>query len=317
MPKRTILLLLLFVVLVGAYWLTQSKRPVVTQERPFVEVDSSAINRFGIVYGPDSIALARHNDGWWIEYPLQYPATERLVRDAVGKIQGMDIESLITDKPENFATYEVDTVGVRVHVFEEGVSEPIGFIIGKNASDYQHTYMRQLGQNKVWLVKGTYRQVYGKALKDWRDRTITELPMDSVRWVELVYPQETITLDWQDTVWQVTTPTKSFAGEKPLVDRLLRLLCRVSAVDFLDTLGQVSFEKPDVTIRARLSGYEPLEMKLVPLDETGEKYVVEKTGALTHFVIYKTTATTLMKKAEDFRTEALAKKKEALEKAGK
>jgi hypothetical protein len=314
MGKRTILLLALFVLLVLVYWLARSREPVVKKDRPFVEVDSAAVNRLAIVYGRDSVALGRRDDGWWVEYPIQYPATQKTVCDAVGKLGGMNIESLITDSPENFPKYEVDEVGVRVHVFQEKAAKPVGFIVGKNASDYQHTYLRRIGENDVWLVKGSYRNVFSKGLKDWRDRTITDLPMDSATRVELIYPKETITLAWEDSVWKVQAGAKSFEGEKPLVDRLLRLLCKLNTVEFLDTVGTVSFASPELVIRAQITGYEPLEVKLVPLDESGEKYVLEKTGTRTHFIIYKATATTLMKKAEDFRSESKAKKEEMLNK---
>lgn len=310
MSKRTVLLLGIFVLLIIALWLMRSCEPVVKKDRPFVAVDSSAVERFGVVYGPDSISIARRDDGWWVEYPVDYPAKERLVADAIKKLEGMYIESLITDAPENFGKYEVDTVGVRVHVSQKG--ESVGFIIGKNASNYQHTYMRRLDKNKVWMVKGSYRNTFSKSLKDWRDPTITDIPMESVRRVEIVYPSETITLAWQDTVWQVDSPKKSYQGDNALVERLLRLMCRMNTIDFLDTLGDVSFEKPEMILRAEFEGYDPLEMKLVPLDGEGEKFVLEKTGALTHFIIYKQTAMTLMKEVEDFRSESLAKKQEAL-----
>jgi hypothetical protein len=312
MGKRTVLLLVLFVALILIYWLARSKEPVVKKDRPFIEADSAAVTSLDIVYGRDSVALDRHEDGWWVEYPIEYPAMQRTVEDAVSRLSGMNIESLITDSPENFDKYEVDSVGVRVYVSQAKVKNPVGFIIGKTASDYQHTYLRHIGDNHVWLVKGSYRTIFAKGLKDWRDRTITDVPMDSVRRVELIYPKETITLTLEDTVWHVSAGGKTFDGERPLVDRLLRLLCRLSTVDFLDTLGTVSFASPEVVIRAELSGYEPIELKLVPLDEKGDKYAVEKSGARTHFVIYKTTATTLMKKPEDFRNEAKAKKEEML-----
>jgi hypothetical protein len=208
----------------------------------------------------------------------------------------------------------VDNVGVRVHVFQEKAKKPAGFIIGKSSSDYQHTYMRRIGDQDVWLVKGSYRQALAKGLKDWRDRTITDFPMDSAKRVELIYPKETISLAWKDSVWNVQAGSKTFQAEKPLVDRLLRLLCKLNTVDYLDTLGNVSFATPEATIRTELSGFAPIEMKLVPLDATAEKYVLEMTGAPTHFIIYKTTATTLMKKAEDFRSESKAKKEEMLKK---
>ena len=308
--KRTLLLLVVFVLLIGALWLMRSTEPVVKKAKPFIEVDSASVQGLGIVYGPDSVYLAHRDDGWWLEYPIEYPAAERTVGTAVDKLESMNIEGLITDNPESFTKYEVDTVGLRVYVVAEGKST--GFIIGKNASNFQHTYMRYINQNDVWLVKGSYRNVFGKALKDWRDRTITDLPMESVRKVEIIYPEETISLAWQDSLWKVTAPGKDFAGETSLVERLLRLMCRINTVDFLDTLKVVSFEKPEAILRAEFEGNEPLELKLVPLDETGKKYVLEKTGALTHFIIYKATATTLMKRAEDFRSESLAKKQEML-----
>ncbi|MBU1706506.1 DUF4340 domain-containing protein [bacterium] len=308
--KRTLLLLGVFILLVGAFVLMRSSEPVAKKAKPFIEVDSASVKGLGIVYGQDSVYLAHRDDGWWLEYPIEYPATERTVGTAVGKLESMSIEGLITDNPESFAKYEVDTVGVRVHVLAHGKST--GFIIGKNASDFQHTYMRYIGQNDVWLVKGSYRNVFGKALKDWRNRTITDLPMESVRKVEIIYPEETISLTWQDSLWNVTAPGKNFEGETSLVERLLRLMCKINTVEFLDTLKDVSFEKPEAILRAEIDGYEPLELKLVPFDEKGEKYVLEKTGALTHFIIYKATATTLMKRAEDFRSESLAKKQEMM-----
>ncbi len=308
--KRTLLLLVVFFLLIGALWLMRSTEPVAKKAKPFIEADSASVQGLGIVYGPDSVYLAHRDDGWWLEYPIEYPAVERTVGTAVGKLGSMNIDGLITDNPESFTKYEVDTVGVRVYVVAEGKST--GFIIGKNASNFQHTYMRRVGQNDVWLVKGSYRNVFGKVLKDWRDRTITDLPMESVREVEIIYPEETISLAWQDSLWKVTAPGKSFDGETPLVERLLRLMCRINTVDFLDTLKDMSFEKPEAILRAEFEGYEPLELKLIPFDEKGEKYVLEKTGALTHFIIYKATATTLMKRAEDFRSESLAKKQEML-----
>ena len=308
--KRTLLLLGVFILLIGALWLMRSTEPVVKKAKPFIEADSASVKGLGIVYGPDSVYLAHRDDGWWLEYPIEYPAAERTVGTAVGKLASMSIEGLITDNPESFAKYEVDTVGLRVHVVAEGKSA--GFIIGKNASNFQQTYMRHVGQNDVLLVKGSYRNVFGKTLKDWRDRTITELPMEAVRKVEIIYPEETISLAWQDSLWKVTAPGKNFDAETPLVERLLRLMCRINTVDFLDTLTDVSFEKPEAILRAEFEGGEPLELKLIPLDEQGEKYVLEKTGALTHFIIYKATATTLMKRAEDFRSESLAKKQEML-----
>ena len=128
--KRSLILIVVLVVLLGLYWLVQSKRPVVSADRPFVKCDSAAVSLLRVEAAPDTVELMKEGDNWILVRPLRYPAATRTVASAVGRFKQMQKLSMVTDRVERASEFQVDDVsGTKVTVGQGGKRQT--FYLGK------------------------------------------------------------------------------------------------------------------------------------------------------------------------------------------
>jgi hypothetical protein len=301
--KRSITLIIVLVVLLGIYWLVQSRRPVVSAARPFVEYDSAAVNMIRVETGTDTVELRKDGDQWNLVVPLKFPAAQRTVQQAVSRLRDMEKLSLITKNAGRQGEFQVnDSAGVEVTIGQG--NKLTVFYLGRTGPTGQTTYARMANSNEVWEIGGNQAATFKRKAKDWRDKTVTEFNQGDIRKITLRYPDQMLTLSLVDTTWKVDAGREQFDSENDLVGRLTGLLSRMSAVDFADTLGPDAFDKPVFELQAELASGETVDLKLIPKDTEGNQYYLRKAGGLADYVIYKSTANALMKKAEDFKPKA-------------
>ena len=298
--KRSLILAVVFVVLLGIYWLVQSGKPVVSTERPFIQADSAKVSGLRIETRTDTVVLLKQGDNWTLNYPLSFPAAQKTVTSAIEKLKEMKKLTLITDKPERYTEFQVDSIsGVRVTVDQSGAKSV--FVIGKAGPSGSTCYARLDGSKEVWEISGNHLSTFKRAVKDWRDKTISEFDRESFSKFTLEYPAATINLTKQDTLWIANTGKEQFMADKGQVDRIIGLLTRMSGVDFADTLRPDAFDKPALHLIAETNDGRSLDVRLIPKDAEGNQYFLRKAGAPSDYVIYKSTATVLMKQADEFK----------------
>jgi hypothetical protein len=113
--KRSVLLIVLLVVLLGIYWLVQTGKPVVSADRPFVEIDSAKVTSLRVATAQDSVELQKQGDAWYVKTPVNYPAAKNAVAQALGKFKEMNKLSLISDKADRQAEFQVESkFGTRI-----------------------------------------------------------------------------------------------------------------------------------------------------------------------------------------------------------
>jgi hypothetical protein len=303
--KRPLLLLAVLLVLLGVYWLVQSGKPVVEADRPFMAVDSAKVNKLDVVASGESVQLVKQGDNWMMTQPVNYPAASKTVEAAVGKLKDMKKLALVTEKKDRFSEFQVDdSAGTKVTVGDG--AKTYTMYVGK-MSPTGNSYARMDGSDQVWEVGGGNSGMFKRKAKDWRDKTITELSTADMKKFTLVYPGQTITVEKQDTLWNVTDGKSSFVAQKSTMDRLTNMLSRMQTVDFADTLPPTAFDSPALDLKVELTTGEPVELKLIPKGEDATQYYVRKTGASADFVIYKATADVLMKKLDDFKEQPAKK----------
>jgi hypothetical protein len=301
--KRSITLILALAVLLGIYWLVQSRRPVVSAARPFVEYDSAAVNLMRVETATDTIELRKEGDLWNLVVPLKFPAAQNTVQQAISRLRDMEKLTLITKNTDRHSEFQVnDTLGVKVTI-GQGNKRTV-FYVGRTGPTGQTTYARMANANDVWEIGGNQATTFKRKAKDWRDKTITEFNGGDFRKITLHYPDQTLTLALEDTVWKVDAGREQFDGERDLVERLTNLLSRMSGVDFADTLAANAFDQPVFQLEAEFASGQTLDLKLIAKDAEATQYYLRKAGATADYVIYKSTANALMKKAEDFKSKA-------------
>ena len=296
--KKNLMLIGILIALVGIYYFgIREQAPVVSVDRPLIEADSSNITKLEIHSATNDVVLVKQGGLWIVDGEKPYPVNDRTLATALGKFAQMSKKALISERPERFADMEVDdSAGVKIAIHLG--DEVINLILGKAGPTFQTSYARLDGSNKIWEVSGNHRGTFDRKRDDWRDKTICKYEMADFKKFLLTYPDQSYSVELQDSIWHVNTGKTEFDADTKLVERLSRMVSRMNAVEFADTLTEDAFDKPDFHIVASLISGETVDIKLIEYDE--EKFLLRKTGSVSDFVIYKATAEALMKQPDDF-----------------
>lgn len=295
--KKAVTLVVILVVLLLVYWMVESEKPVVSTDQQFISADSASITKLVIHSATNDVTLDKQGGVWMVEGDKPYPANERTLGLALSKFAQMSKKALISERPEKFTDMEVDdSLGVKVTVYVG--DKPTTIYIGKAGPTFQTSYVRLDGSNEIWEVAGNHRSSFDKKREDWRDKTINHYEMTDFQKFTLNYPDHSFTLEQLDTLWQINTGTQLIDGDAKLVERLTRMISRINAVDFADTLAEDTFDKPDFQIIADLVSGEKADIKLKKFGD--DKFYLRKAGAVSDYVIYKATAEAMMKQPDDF-----------------
>lgn len=299
--NKTLVLAALLFALIGIYWVVNQSEPVAKTDTSLVDADSASVTAMKIMTATDTTDLRQEGDGWKLMGAKVFPASAQSVGRALQKFSQMSKKAMVTDKPERYAEFEVDgSKGVLVNFTARGKDQSI--YLGKAGPTMQTCYARLEGSKEVWEIGGNHASAFRRPPADWRDKTITAIPMDSVRTLTIVKEGTTIELTRQDTVWSGTENGVSFPAVKPQIERLTRLLSKMSTVEFADTLTDATFATPMATVNIVTLDGKSTELKFVPRDD--KQYFVRRTGALSDFVVYNSTADVLLKKKEDLIEKA-------------
>ncbi len=303
MKKQSWILVIVAVVLLVIYFVSQQGTPVKRVADYFVEIDSAEVSKVEIKHKDVELTLEKRGDQWWLTDPVEYPANARFGEDLASKLSDLRIENLISQQVEKQEMFEVtDSQGIAVTVHAGG--DPITILMGKVSEGFRHTYMRLADSRDINLVKGVYQSYFTRNVRDWRDKTITKSNKEDFTGFVLTYPDRSMELTKLDTGWVAKIGDEEFAAKENIIGRLTNLLGNMNCFDFMDTLDtqKYDFSKPDFQLKVTTLTNE-FTFKLLPVDEEAQKYILEKDDALTHFLIYQSTAKVLMKEFDEFRPD--------------
>jgi hypothetical protein len=224
--RRALLALVVLVVAWGAFALFRGSVSDAPVRFGLPKLTPADVDRVVITAHGDTITLAREGTGWLAN---GYPAAAGAVDDLVNALTDTGMTSdLVARNAASHARMGVDsTAGRRVQFFK-GERALVDLVIGNSGGAYQSAYMRRVGENDVYLVRGRLASLAGRDLDAWRDRRIAAVPADSVRAIEIARGTRHATLTRGDGVWHVGAN----AADSSAVARLLQGLADVSALGF-------------------------------------------------------------------------------------
>lgn len=300
--KKTGLLLLALIGLILIYLAVVSRTPVAKTDTPFIEADSASVSYMKIVTPSDSVELRKEGDGWMVALAGKvYPANKKNVGNALQKFAQMTRKAIISTKSERQAEFEVDaSKGVRV-VVKQGDKES-SIVLGKASPTMQTSYARLADSDEIWEIGGNNGPMFKRGAADWRDKTICEMAMDSIRRVTWSYLDQKLQIAKQDTMWTGSENGAAFTPFRSNVERVTRMLSRMNAVEFMDNPSDTLFAAPVCVMQVEKTDGSTFDLMLTKKDD--KQYYLRKSGALSDFVIYNATAEALLKKKDDLIEKA-------------
>jgi hypothetical protein len=303
MNRSLLTLLAAFVVLVAIYLMVKSSRDVTYHPQKFAPIDTTRVDAIRIQTPTDKVLMKKKNGDWQIEEPINFPADSRLVRDLLAKMSALEMETdePLSQDPARDTLYQVGETGTHV-AMAAGTDTVANFIVGKMAPDSRHTFVRRAGNNNIYSVSGLYVSQLNRKVRDWRDKTVLDIPGDSIHRMDLQWPDLTFSLVKVDTLWRMEGASVT-PFDQSSVAYLASAFYRFRTLEFLDgdSARMVDFSRPDFTITVTTaSGKRSFSLVQVPGDET-RFYLKRDDLNTTLFIIYKGTAGVFMKKPEDFK----------------
>lgn len=170
--RRLLYLGITVVVLLVIYLLLQqSSVPVAKPENAVPGLDTARVEAVRIVEGADTVRLAEIGGDWSLVEPISYPASGRVIRQMLDRMEGMIVESVVTRNPDRFAEFGVGDAAKRVTVLEEGRQE-VTLLVGNPDPSMTGTYVRRAEGDEVLLVRGAVSGTFHTDVDRWRDRRV-------------------------------------------------------------------------------------------------------------------------------------------------
>lgn len=294
--NKTLVLAAVLFALIAVYWMMSTNEPVAKTNIPLVLADSASVTALEIITSADTTTLKKEGDGWKLMGAKVFPANAQNVGRALQRFSQMSKKAMVTEKAERYGEFEVDSnMGVLINVTSNGKQESL--FLGKAGPTMQTSYARVEGSSEVWEIGGNHASAFRRPPADWRDKTITSLAMDSISRVTITHDGLTLDLQKQDTTWKATENGVAFPAAKQHVERITRMLSRISTVEFADTLSDETFASPKAVVHVEMLNGAPVDLAFVPRDD--KQYYVRRTGALSDYVLYNSTVEVFLKKKDD------------------
>lgn len=287
MKKKNILLIALLAILsIIAYYLTQS--PIESGKKDaeyLLNLDSSEIIKFDIKNRNDSFTAELLNGKWMISKPILYPADTFKLKAASSQSAKIEIIDIVSENPEKFKLYGLDTNAALVKIFTSTTNKLI--LVGNMSDNPGQSFVQIPDEKRVYLVKGALSLLFNAPLKDWRDRSVL-LPDSSA--INRIYfsGMENFELNLIDSLW--------FVNGKQADNRMVQRL--VSQIRNLET--DFFEDNPNQTLPALTQSisFNNKTISLYKIDN--ERHYLKSSDINQLYIVLNLKSNILLKKASDF-----------------
>jgi hypothetical protein len=234
---------------------------------PHVQADSAQ----DIAYvGPkDTLRLKREGPAWTVN---GHRAAPRVVETFFRSMADTSLRSeLVAQSAESHGRLGVDSVAGRHLTVTGGGKTLLDLWFGNRGPDFEGFYVRQAGDNRVFLLHGTFADLTVQPLEDWRDKQVLALAPENIGKVEVGRGKAGYTLSRSGKAWSFA---KGGEADSTKVARWIAMFRELRATGFPNPaqVDSAKFSPPERTIKLYGVTGEPLAS--VMLDSIASTFVM-------------------------------------------
>jgi hypothetical protein len=290
--NKTILYTIIFIVLAVAVGLFIKSRTTNTfggSENDFAIKDTNKIYRIFIGDRDENTAeLTKQPDGTW-QINGKYKARQDAIDLLLETANKIDVLYILPDAAKQNVYKELQEQGRLVRFYDKNGKKLKGYQVGDRAIDQQGTHVMMEGSEQPYVVHipiwaGHLTPRYMIPEKDWRDRSVFEIPYDKIEMVSVEYPSQRIhsfiltqksgdfsIAPFYETTTKINTPINKAAAQQ-YVTKFKKLVAEAIKNDIPRQL----VEKKDilpfsiVTIKTKDGAEKVVKFYPIPNDSSGD-----------------------------------------------
>ena len=264
------------------------------------------------VSGPDqpTVHLVKKGDEWRLTEPVDAKADKDAVSTALDKLVELEVTGVAATQAKNHERLEVDDKkGLHV-VVKGGGKVLLDGLIGSYQTG--NTMFRLQGQAQVVSVRGSIRYAFAKAVRDFRDRTITsKLEAKDVEEIAFENKNGNLRFKHEGEHWKQVVGKGEKAIDKLDESKVLSVVnaaVALSAMDFAEpnvTPEQAGLGAGAATVTLTMkpeAKAQPLRIRIGA--EKDKNYYLQREGVDTIFIVSSWVADRLLPKADAFEVKS-------------
>lgn len=195
--KKEFIILPLVIIALSAYLLMRSSDRTQYQLPDIPQVAAKDISRLQITKGQAGIVLNKKDDKWYIA-PDEFPADANKVKNMLDAIEKLTLTALVSES-KNYNLYDLDEEKkINVKAWQgENLRRDVD--LGKTVSSFRHTFVRPVGDERVFHARGNFKNNFDFSVDDLRDKLVLALSPADIQLIQVIKDQQTLTISKSQT----------------------------------------------------------------------------------------------------------------------
>jgi len=254
MRIRTTLILLVVVIIVGAYIaFVESKQPstpeALRQVKRIVKMKAEDVEKLEINKGEEKFAFKREDDKWLMTEPPNVRADKASLDSVLSRLEFAEKKRTLTDV--NPADYGLDKPVLTVSLWIKGEEKPVEIKFGKETEVGASIYAQVEGENDVLVVNKSTYTMFDKSLEDWRDKKVLDFATYNVEKFQLEREDGKYLFAKSGDKWMISSPIEARA-DTSTIDGMLDKLRFLRVTKFVSESpaddAKYSLDKPSMRV---------------------------------------------------------------------
>lgn len=272
--KKEYLILILLIILLGAYlFLHKENRDTYTLP-DIPEIDTEKISGMIITRGEDIINFDKKEKTWTLT-DKAYPADSYMIENILSVFKNFKLSALVSQDgdPGRYALDEKE----RIHVsLLEGEKPVFEVFIGKTAPSFNHTFVMLAGDGKIYHAAGSFRSNFDNSVQDFRDKKVLSFKQPSIKRLTIEHDTlaKTLVAKEEKNEKDETVVTWAFGNGEPTdgkeVSELLSALSNLECETFMDGNPKDYLTSNSPVFKIHLENDDKIELTLFKKDGSEE-----------------------------------------------
>lgn len=286
MKKRNLIMLLVLVLLVGAFFLLRRQNPTERSYRVF-DADSLKIASIEIKNAKNAVTMKLVDGKWRLTDPVEWDvAMDRLDTFWQKVLNARYSRTAMSEDASSIERYGLDAeraLQVRVHNDKGKLVSHVYF--GNIGNPYD--YFRFEGSNKVYQVRQIILGAFDTELSTWRSPSLVSISYDKLDMIEVTHPKNSYVLTRKGEDWHFKDKLEDFKipAYNVTMGKILSILERVDAYTFYDKDTErfkPMLEKPEADVKLTLTDKSTRRLTFI---KSGEEYLMMLDGDESIFFV--------------------------------